>query len=172
MNQKNKNILLIVGLILFWILAYAFGFSKTIDLIAQNDKLQAQKEIHQSAPAQLAALAKKEKQLNEILAKNNVEGSSVQNNLLKTLQNLSSTSDFMVVNFEEPHVSVDEPSNKVTTTYNFTLEGDYKSLLSVVYALEQKYSFGNIVHTGFEKKKNYRTRKNYLQCNVLLQRLN
>ena len=172
MNQKNKNILLIAGLILFWILAYVFGFSKTIDLIAQNDKLQAQKEIHQSAPAQLAALAKKEKQLNEILAKNNVEGSSVQNNLLKTLQNLSSTSDFMVVNFEEPHVSVDEPSNKVTTTYNFTLEGDYKSLLNVVYALEQKYSFGNIVHTDFEKKKNYRTRRNYLQCNILLQRLN
>ncbi|RZS92316.1 hypothetical protein [Aquimarina brevivitae] len=172
MTQKNKNILLVAGLLLLWGIAYIFGFSKTIALSTHINELQQQKKIHQSAPAQLAALAKKEKQLDAILAKNKVAGSSIQNNLLKTLQEVSEATSVMVVNFDTPHILTDTETNKVTTTYQFTLEGDYKSLRNVIYALEQQYSFGNIIHAHFEKQKNYRTRVTYLQCKLLVQRVN
>ncbi|WP_299223283.1 hypothetical protein [uncultured Aquimarina sp.] len=172
MTQKNKNIALIIGLILVLFIAYQYGFSKTFAVSKKVATLQSQKEAYQSAPAQLATLANKEKQLDEILKKNNVEGNSLQNNILKVLNTLSVNSEFKIIIFEEPHVYVDETSKETTTTYNFTLQGDYKSLINVVYALEQKYSFGNVIHVSFEKKKNFRTGKSFLQCGVLLQRLN
>ncbi len=172
MTQRNKNILLVVGLLLMFFIAYRFGYSKTFSLRSEVTKLETQKLAYQSAPAQLAALTNKEKQLDEILQKNNVEGSSLQNNILTTLNTLSNLSEFKIIAFEEPHIFTDEASQKTATTYNFTIQGNYKSLINVVYALEQKYSFGNLIHVDFEKKKNFRTRKSYLQCRVLLQRLN
>jgi len=172
MTQRNKNILLVTGLVLVLFIAYQYGFSKTFRISKEVTKLENQKQAYQSAPAQLAALANKEKQLNEILQKNNVEGNSLQNNILKTLNTLSTSSGFTIVAFEEPHTFVDKTSQKTTTTYNFKLQGDYKSLLHVIYSLEQKYSFGNVIQLDFQKKKYFRTRKTYLQCNVLLQRLN
>ncbi|MBQ0735005.1 hypothetical protein [Aquimarina celericrescens] len=172
MTQRNKNILLIVGLLLMLFIAYRFGYSKTFSLRSEVTKLETQKLAYQSAPAQLAALTNKEKQLDEILQKNNVEGSSLQNNILTTLNTLSNLSEFKIIAFEEPHIFTNETSQKTATTYNFTIQGNYKSLIDVVYALEQKYSFGNLIHVDFEKKKNFRTRKSYLQCRVLLQRLN
>ncbi len=172
MTQRNKNILLVTGLLLVLFFAYRYGYSKTFAISKEVTKLEHQKHAYQTAPAQLAALADKEKQLDEILQKNNVEGSSLQNNILKTLHTLSSEYGFVIVAFEKPHVFTQESSQKTTTTYNFTMQGDYKSLINVVYALEQKYSFGNVIMVDFEKKKNFRTRKNYLECNVLLQRLN
>ncbi|MBW1296610.1 hypothetical protein [Aquimarina litoralis] len=172
MTQKNKNIILIIGLLLVTFIAYRYSISKTITVNHQVSTLEKQKDAYESAPTQLAALSNKEKQLDEILKKNNVEGNSLQNNLLKTLNTLSSTSNFTIIAFEEPHVYKDEGSQKTSTTYNFTLQGEYTSLIKVIYALEQTYSFGNIIHSNFEKKKNFRTGKSYLQCTVLLQRLN
>jgi len=172
MTQKNKNILLVIGLLLGILIAYQYSFSKTFRINKEVTKLENQKEKYQSAPAQLAALTNKEKQLDDILKKNNVEGNSLQNNILKVLNTLSEDTAFTIITFEEPHRYLDETTQKTTTSYNFTLQGDYKSLIEVIYALEQKYSFGNIINVHFEKKKNFRTGKNFLQCRVMLQRIN
>lgn len=172
MTQKNKNILLVIGLLLMLFVAYRYGFAKTFAVRKEVAALENQKQAYEAAPAQLAKLSNKEKQLNEILKKNNVEGNSLQNNILKTLHTLSNNGGFDIIAFEEPHIYQDEASQKTTTTYDFTIQGGYKSLIEVLYALEQKYSFGNVIHTNFEKKKNFRTGKRYLQCTVLLQRIN
>ncbi len=172
MEQRTKNILLIVGLLCVLFVAYQFGFGKTFAVSKELSKLESQKKEYQAAPKQLASLSKKEQQLDIILAKNNVEGTSLQHNLLKTLNKLSDTSNVKVIAFEEPHRFINETTKKGTTTYDFTLQGDYKALIGVVYTLEQEYSFGNIVQVNFEKKKNFRTGVRYLQCRLLLQRLN
>ncbi|MEW7291272.1 hypothetical protein [Aquimarina sp. 2304DJ70-9] len=172
MEQRTKNILLVAGLLCVLFIAYHYSFAKTFAISDELDILENQKEQYQAAPIQLAALSKKEQQLDIILAKNNVEGSSLQHNLLKTLNTLSDTTNVKVIAFEEPHQFVDEVSKKGTTTYDFRLQGDYKALIGVIYTLEQQYSFGNIVQVDFEKKKNFRTGARYLQCRVLLQRLN
>ncbi|WP_299181202.1 hypothetical protein [uncultured Aquimarina sp.] len=171
MTQKNKNISLIIGLLLVLFVAYRYGFAKTFAIHQKVSKLENQKEIYESAPTQLAALANKERQLDEILKNNNVEGNSLQNNILKILNTLSENSNFKIISFEKPHMYLDAGSQKTTTTYNFTLQGDYKSLINVVYGLEQNYSFGNIIGVNFQKKKNFRTGNRFLQCQILLQRV-
>ncbi|TSE06683.1 hypothetical protein [Aquimarina algiphila] len=172
MQQKTKNILLIVGLFCMLLIAYQYGFAKTFTLRSEVAKLEHEKDKYLAAPMQLAALTKKKQQLDAVLAKNNVEGNSVQQNLLKTLNTLSNTSNIKIIAFEEPHVFTNETTNEGTTTYDFILQGDYKALIQVIYALEQQYSFGNIAQVKFEKKKNFRTGARYLQCRLLLQRLN
>ncbi len=172
MEQRTKNIILVVGLLCLLYIAYLFGFSKTFAICDQVNQLEAEKEKYLSAPLQLATLTKKEQQLNTILAKNNVEGSSLQHNLLKTLHTLSDTLQIKIINFEEPHSYLNEVTKESTTTYDFVLQGDYKGLLTALYTLEQQYSFGNLTKVHFEKKKNFRTRATYLQCRILLQRLN
>ncbi|WP_103865333.1 hypothetical protein [Aquimarina sp. I32.4] len=172
MKQQTKNIIL--GIVLFCVLliAYRFGFSKTFAIRSEVAKLEYEKEKYLAAPKQLVALTKKEQQLDVILAKNNVEGNSLQHNLLKTLHSLSATSGIKIISFEEPHIYFNEDTKEGTTTYDFVLQGDYKGLIGVIYALEQEYSFGNITQVYFEKKKNFRSGAKYLQCKVLLQRLN
>ncbi len=172
MEQKTKNILLIAGLLCVLFLAYQYGFAKTFALRNKVTKLEKEKDKYLAAPMQLAALTKKKQQLDAVLAKNNVEGNSVQQNLLKTLNMLSNTSNIKIIAFEEPHVITNEVTNKGTTTYDFILQGDYKALIQIIYAVEQQYSFGNIAQVKFEKKKNFRTGARYLQCRLLLQRLN
>ncbi len=172
MKQKSKNIALVVGFILVLLIAYQYAFAKTFTLQKEVDQLTLEKEKYMAALVQLAALTKKEQQLDIILAKNNVEGNSLQHNLLKTLNGLSSTSNIKIIAFEEPHIYRDKTTKKGMTTYDFILQGEYNALISVIYELEQQYSFGNIVQVNFEKKKDFRTRATYLQCRVLLQRLN
>ncbi len=172
MEQRTKNILLVVGLLTILFLAYHYSFAKTFTLSDELQKLEGQKAEYESAPIQLASLAKREKQLNVVLTKNNIEGNSLQYNLLQTLNVLSDTSNVKVIAFQEPHRFTDEITKKSTATYDFTLRGDYKALIGVVYALEQQYSFGSVIQVGFEKKKNFRTGVNYLECRMLLQRVN
>ncbi|MFC5048369.1 hypothetical protein ACFSTE_13530 [Aquimarina hainanensis] len=172
MKQKTKNIVLIAVLLCILFVAYRFSIAKTFAIHSEVSKLEYEKEKYLAAPIQLAALKKKEQQLEAILRKNNLKGSSLQHNLLKTLNSLSNMSEIKVIAFEEPHIYDDEVTKEEITTYDFILQGDYKALIEVIYALEQQYSFGNIVQVHFEKKKNFRTGVTYLQCRVLLQRLN
>lgn len=172
MEQKTKNRLLIAGFLSVLFIAYQFSFTKTFAICTEVSKLEDEKEKYLSAPMQLATLTKKERQLDAVLSKNNVEGSSLQHNLLKTLNTLSNTSDIKVIAFEEPHEYNNETTKEGVITYDFILQGDYKGLIEVIYDLEQQYSFGNIAQINFEKKKNFRTGATYLQCRVLLQRLN
>lgn len=176
MDQKKKNIILAIGLGVVFILAYKFGISKTVQLGSKISDLKRQEQLYLSAPNQLSAIIKKEKNIQQILKNSNVEGSSIQNNLLKVInnpsfENVAYKKGYKVVAFENPHTYFSEELNSAKTTYNFTLQGSYGALIEVIYKLEQEYSFGNIINVQFIKQKNYRTNSHYLQCQVLLQRL-
>ena len=171
MTQKNKNISLITGLVFVFILAYVYGFSKTIAVGNQLEQLQKQELLYKSAPSQLKALTVKEANLNKVLEANNLSGTSLQNNLLEMLNTSSANLNFKITGFENPHLVKEPATGSNITTYNFTLSGDYNSLIQIIHQLEQKSSFGNIVHVNFNKKKNYRTGKYNLLCSILLQRI-
>lgn len=171
MSQKNKNTLLVIGLVLVALIAYFFGFSKTIEISNQLSVLKKQKQLYQSAPKQLMLLANKEKSLDRVLQDNNLTGLSLQNNLLEILNKESVSNQFKITAFNEPHKYYDAVTKSTISTYQFQLSGSYNSLLKIIHSLEQQYSFGNIVHLNFQTKKNYRTRSKTLFCDVFLQRI-
>lgn len=167
MTQKNKNILFVVGFMLSLFVAYQLAFSKTIDIKEQVNRLEEQNIGSKELAVITASLRQREKNADSILQKNNIKSNSVQNNLLEFLNNSSLKNDFAIADFKEPHTIRD--NNLTTTSFQFTIKGSFKELLKVIYNLEQNYNFGSITHVNFEKKRDYRKQRDYLECFVVVE---
>jgi len=166
MTKKNKNILLIFGFIISLVICYQLAISKTFQQKQQYDTLKKQELLFESAPRKLSLLKQKEVYYDSLLTKYQLDGSSIQNNLLKSINTFADNNNLKIIGFIEPHVTI---QNELTiNTYEFVIEGGFNEINHLVYQLEQKTKFGEIVHLHFEKKKNYRSGKYYLQAKVLL----
>ena len=166
MTNKTKNILLLVGFAFALILCYQLAISKTIALRKEYQDLTQQEAFFKNTPKQVSLLKQKERYYDTLLAKYQLKGSSIQNNLLKAITVLADSSHFKVVSFLEPH-SVQQNDLKINT-YQFTLEGDFNAILKLIHQLEQGTKFGEIINLHFEKKMNYKKGSYYLQATVLL----
>ena len=49
------------------------------------------------------------------------------------------------------------------------LEGNFNSLLEIVYAFEREFKFSNIVSISFVKEKEFQTRKDKLRVKIIFQ---
>ena len=157
---------LIVGFIIVLILCHYLAFSNTMALKNDYKTLRQEALLLENTPKQLSLLKQKQKYYDSLLNKYQIKGSSVQNNLLKTINRFSKENNLKIASFLEPHLS---KNNDLTIkTYQFTIQGHYNSLLKLIYHLEQETKFGEIINLHFEKKKNYKTGKFYLQVHVLL----
>ncbi|SFJ00654.1 hypothetical protein [Olleya namhaensis] len=166
MTSKTKNILLISGFLLVLLIVYQLAISKTYDQKKQYTTLKKQELLFKNAPKQLSLLKQKEVYYDDLLTKYQLDGSSIQNNLLKTINIFADKNNLKVINFLEPHrISKNE---LIINTYEFTVEGNYNNIIGLIHQLEQKTKFGEIINLQFEKKKNFKTGKNHLQSRVLL----
>ncbi|MDC1324528.1 hypothetical protein N8216_00670 [Flavobacteriaceae bacterium] len=166
MNQKHKNRALVVCFLFVVFLCYKLAIKNTLQLKNQQHNLAKEAVLLKNAPQQLAQLKQKEIYYDSLLTKYQLDGSSIQNNLLKVITTFASNNNLKVIDFLEPHVSTN--GELVIKTYDFTLEGNYNNSNQLIYLLEQHTKFGEIISLHFEKKKNYRTGRFYLQTRVLL----
>ncbi len=166
MTKKQKNIVLVAGFLLALIICYRFAISNTLEQKQRYNDLKLESEIFENSPRQLSILNQKEAYYDSLLAKYQLDDSSLQNNLLKTINFFAEKNDLKVVSFLEPHVF--ENNGLIVYTYQFVLEGEYNAINKLIYKLEQDTKFGEIINLHFEKKKNFRTGRYYLQARVLL----
>lgn len=169
MTPRTKNILLIVGFFLTMVIAYNLAFSKTFALKSTINRREAKTETLDGSALVAVNLEQRERFVDSILSLNNMKGDSVQNNLLEFLNIKSESGDFIISDFNEPHTFSE--NGATTTSYRFTLEGSYNEIEQVLYSLEQEYNFGRIAHVHFERKKDYRKGKDYLECFVIVESL-
>lgn len=167
MAPRTKNILLIIGFCLAMTIAYNMAFSKTAALKNRINILETRTNSLESSVLITVNLEQRERFVDSILSLNNMQGNSVQNNLLEFLNNKSGSGNFTISDFNEPHTFSE--NGATTTSYQFTLEGNYNGIEQVLYSLEQEYNFGRIAHVHFEKKKDYRKGKDYLECFVIVE---
>ena len=169
MKQKNKNIFLVVGFLVSLLVIYNVAIS---DTLATKQKLESLKDGMrglENMPQIISNLNQKEKFLDSILESNNIKGTSVQNNLLRFLNGETNGKDFKIIGFEEPHeIMVD---GAIIVSYSFRLEGGYEDILKTIYSLEQENTIGTIRHIDFLKERDFRKRKDYLRCTVILETL-
>lgn len=162
--------MLVLGFFLVLGIAYQYSFSRTIQIKEELEDLQEQISMNSHPLSSLASLEEKETKLDSIISRNILGSTSLQNNLLKVLNEFSEDISYKVISFKEPHVNILKNStNSRITSYQFVLEGDYKNLERILYLLEKDYSFGSFSHINFERKKDYRLNRNYLQCSVVIQ---
>lgn len=167
--MAKKNRLLILGIILMVMISYQFAIKNTMETYGAYIQNQKEKELVGNVPKQLALLTQKERVLNKKLQEQNVEGSSVQSNLLKFLNRQAQLNSVNVIAFNAPHSVTEE--TKILDTYIFDLEGNYTDILKTINALENSGAFGAVVHLQIEKLKNYRSKRTYLQATVFLEQV-
>ncbi|MBV7269085.1 hypothetical protein [Winogradskyella luteola] len=166
MTKKQKNIILVIGFVFALLICYQFAISNTLEQKQQYDTLSKEVLLSKNAPKKLSLLKQKEVYYDSLLTKYQLDGSSIQNNLLRVINAFAESNNLKVVSFLEPHITV---KNDLTVkTYNFTLEGQFNDINQLVYQLEQQTKFGEIVNLHFEKKKNFRTGRYFLQAKILL----
>ncbi len=166
MQQKTKNIVLVTLFLLVVIVAYKYAISNTLQLKKEYGILQKEALVFDNLPTQLSALKQKERYFDSLLTTYQLGESSVQNSMLNTINTYADAHQLKVVDFIEPHKI--EQQDLTINTYQFTIEGNYNSILSLVHQFEQHTKFGEIINLNFKKEKNYKTGKYYLQASILL----
>lgn len=167
MRNKTKNILLVGGFVLLLVICYQFAIKNTLQEKERYNRLKAEETLFDNIPRQLQTLHQKNKYYSDLLAKYQIGETSMQNNLLKNINKNAQELDIKVIGFNEPHIA--EKNGLKINTYSITLEGNFNDILILIYGLEQKTRFGELVNVHFIKQKNYRTRKDYLQATIMLQ---
>lgn len=167
MTIKQKNKALVIGFFGVLVLGYFLAITETIKLKDNYNNLQQVGEINANIPQRLLALEQKEHHYDSLLQHYQITETSLQNNLLQTIDRYALDHTVKVVSFSEPHRY--QEKDKTTNSYAFSVTGDFKSILGLAYELEQKSKFGMIASLDFEKKTNYRNGSKRLEGHFILQ---
>lgn len=169
MTSKTKKNSLIFAVVLTFLICYQFAISNTLDLRKEYKTLAKEELLFKDIPKQLSILSGKQQHYDSILNKMNLGNTSMENNLIRAINTAAEQHQLKVIDFNRPHIYLDKGTEM--NTFDFTLEGGFTNILKSIYAIEQKGNFGEIVHLNFEKKKNYSTRKNFLNATIFLQQV-
>lgn len=170
MNSKKKNILLLLAfLVLLWV-TYHFSISNTVEAKNKYNSLTEQKDLVSNISEQMHYLNQQNVYLDSILSKNKITTeSSFQNNLLSILNSFATQNRLNIISFNEPHTF--NRNDAVLKTYSFTVKGNFNKILQLIHTLENYGNYGKPVSVFFDKKKNYKTNRKYLECTIFLQRI-
>ncbi len=169
MNSRTKNGVLLLSVLVTVVLCYKFAISNTLEQKREYEKLRTEQTLFENTPEKLALLVKKQVYYDSVLNKMNLGNTSIENNLLRVVNIEVEKHGLKLIDFNRPHVSM--MNGNQLNTLDFTLDGNFTSILKTIYTLEQKNNFGEIVHLHFRKNKNYRTHKNYLTARMFLQHI-
>lgn len=170
MSTKNKNIILLIGFIVALWMIYALAISNSMAARKKYYKLQNQKMSISNMPQRLNYLNQQNKYLDSLLRKNNIKtGTTFQNNLLQHIDTFASMYELKIVTFNEPHQFTKKEA--ILRTYSFSVKGYYKNILSLIHNLEQNGNYGKLLSVNFEKKKNYKLNSTFLECVIILQKV-
>jgi hypothetical protein len=167
MTIKQKNITLVISFFGVLLLGYFLSISVTLSLKDNYDNLKTQEQIYSNIPKRLKMLSQKEKHYDSLLQHYQITETSLQNNLLKTIDRYAVNHAIKIISFNEPHSVIQ--NGKKTNSYAFRVSGDFNAILGLAYQLEQRSKFGMIASLQFEKLKNYRTGQTSLEGAFVLQ---
>ena len=170
MNLRQKNIALILGFIALLWLSYLLSFSKTLSLKKQYKELQKEVALLENGNQKLLTLRQKNNYFDSIFSSKNIAADrSFQNNLLTTINSFAEKTNLNVVSFKAPHTF--DANGTAINTYAFTVRANFNDINKLIYKLEQTFKLGKIVSVNFIKKRDYRRRNYYLDCEIFLQRI-
>lgn len=166
----NKSIAIkIAGFFVCLYLVWHFSIKQTFELKNEINHIEKTMINSKSLINKKVLLQQKNKYFDSILNKFNIKGKSIQNNLLNFINNYCSVTNLKIISFKEPHNYSE--SNISYNTYRFIVQGGFNEILQLVNRIEQTKKFGSVIHLNFQKKKNYKTGKYFLNADILLQRI-
>lgn len=170
MSYKKKNILLAISVGVLLLFIYVFNISETFEYMGQYKELLKEKEKIDNSTVEVRMLRNQSAALDSILKKENISiNNSFQQIVLKKINDFKETNAIELTEFSNM-ISIKDNGIEAQL-YPITVQGNFNELLSFLNYMEQQ-GLGEIKNYSFLKKKNYRTRKEYLQLKLYLKKIN
>lgn len=167
-SYKNR---LLYSLILggvFAFVMYQLVLSDTFVLAARVGDMQDEVANNIDAPVEIQELKIKLAKIEQLIGDStHTSGEDIHQLLLESVTNYCQQNGIILNDFPKPFEKAE--NGYITHTAKVTVEGDFITLLKLVYFLEKKYEVGKVVAVDFEANKNLRTRKRELQSIIYLQ---
>ena len=169
LTYKRKNLLLGVAAVLLVFIVYSLGVSKTIKAYHDYSDAKARMEMAQNAPLMAAQL---ERELILMDAKMGTTKAFKQNTaetLLNLITNYCQSNHAVLREF--PRTTIDMQGDLTIETNQFVLEGNFATILKLIYNLEQKNKIGKVASVKYQLKKDFKTKEMVLTASVFIQNI-
>ncbi|MCK6649293.1 MAG: hypothetical protein L6Q66_06540 [Bacteroidia bacterium] len=167
LSYKQKNKLLLVAGTLLVMGTYVFGIKKT--LITYNDyKSNMEKlTLAENAPVMLQKVKEELDQMNAKLGQNDSRSKSEV--LIEFVTRYCEENGAVLKEF--PKVAESMKDDLLIESNVFTVAGDFNTLLSLIYQLEQKVNVGKVVSVNYQVQKDLKTKEPILIAKVFVQNI-
>ncbi|MBI4946046.1 MAG: hypothetical protein HY840_06560 [Bacteroidetes bacterium] len=167
LSYKNKNKLLLAGVVLLVFIAYSFVIKDTLVLYGDCADMTSKLEMASDAPVKAAMVQKKIDEMNGLLGTHKEQGDEVQQDLLGTVTGFCQKNNILLKEF--PKAIVNTEKDFTVETNIFTVEGSFAKLLDLVYLLEQKSRIGKVASVRFLTRVDIKTKTLFLTAKVYFQ---
>jgi hypothetical protein len=166
LNYTKKCYLILIGLVLFFYIGYQFSFSDTLELkngiSEKEEKLIWLKEKEKELPA----LKAKMKEFEKAYAKG--DSLSVRDKLTSYISEFAEQNACLVT--EIPSNTSFKNDNLNVQTNTFTIKGNFKELLTLLYTLENQHKYlAKIMSAKFFTLTDLQAKKKNLYLTIITQ---
>lgn len=169
LTYSKKNKLLIAAAIVAVYLIYVFAIKKTITQRNEYNNLQTKIELIKNAPSMAIQLQQQLLQMDAKIGNNTSNGQKTGQALLELLSDYCKNNKAVLRDF--PASKNLQQGDLLVETNVFIVEGNYETLLKLVYLLEQKQKLGKVASVRYQYKKDIKTRNMALTATVYLQNI-
>ena len=167
LTYKRKNQLLIAGMIGTFLLVYVFAIKKTITAYTDYSSAKVKVELAENAPAIAAQLQKQLMQIDAKIGSTDTTKQKAGEPLLELVTNYCQ--DHQAVLREFPQTTATAQGDMIVETNRFVIEGNFATLINLVYILEQKNKLGKIASVKYALQKDFKSKEMLLTATVFLQ---
>jgi hypothetical protein len=168
-TYKKKNKILLIGGLLLIFMLYELTIKKTIAAYKECEEMNQKLESATNAPFTAAQLQKELVQMDTKIGNQDKNKQDQAQALLELVTNYCQDNQAILREFPEP-VEVNNGDLLIRTT-PFSVEGDFSTLLKLVYMLEQKVALGKIASVHYVVKKDLKTKIPALIATIYIQNI-
>jgi hypothetical protein len=166
-KQKTKYLLIASGL--FFLFVYNFVISRTFELYSINGSLHEKVMQAQNAPDKKKMLEVKINNFNNSLNKYFIDSTKNREYILATVSEFCHKNNLVLKEVPEPIITQEKDFDIETNIV--VAEGGFINLLKLVYELEQNTIVARPASVNFEKKFDYKRKKDILTLSMYLQNI-
>jgi hypothetical protein len=153
----------------FLLFVYNFIISKTVDIYSTNRTLQNKVSSALNAPERKKILETKLEKFNNSLNKYFTDSLKNREYILSIVSEFCDKNNVLLKEFPEPVISQEKDFEIETNVV--IAEGGFLNLLKLVYELEQNNNVARPASVNFEKKFDYKRKKDILILTMYLQNI-
>ncbi|MEO1032271.1 MAG: hypothetical protein AAFX55_12740 [Bacteroidota bacterium] len=162
---KKKFLFIILGFVVLLLAAYKKNFKSIFEIRSQLSHIDKKLNTVDGSYQQIFFLKNEIAQLNDLIGGQTKDPELVQELILDFVTNTNL--DINIHDIEDTHVFSDDEFTIYTNVLQ--IEGDYNTLLKLLYTIEKDFLASKVVSSEFYTEKNYRTTSKKLFLKLILQ---